>query len=204
MPNSKLFRLMNSEIGRLKKTYLNFRARPHGDYTRRQLSAAAAYTVFCHAEFESYLEGWATFIIDFVDTSWRSKIVTRPLVHLCTFNNGREALTEIPRKDIWSEQIVESIRKHRTIIRENHGIKEHNICKLLSPLGFDVRQIDPVLIGDMNAFGGLRGDHVHQSHRLHVGNIIDPFGRQGKVEGLLKLLACLDISLDSYFTSCKP
>lgn len=202
MPQSKLFRAMSAEIRLLGKTYLNFKARPFGNYTRRQMSAAAAYTIFCHAEFESFLEGWAFAITEFADVNWKAKRSTRPLTHLCTFHEGRKELSSVPPKDIWSEMINKAIKQHRGIISQNNGIKENNVCKLFAPVGFDVRKIDTVLLGDLSAFGAIRGDHAHQSHRLQIGKTFDPFDRQAKAEALLTLLADLDIELNTYLASC--
>jgi hypothetical protein len=201
MPQSKLFRSMSAEVRRLGKTYLNFGARPAGNYTRRQLSAAAAYTMFCHAEFESYLEGWSSQLTDFADANWKAGRVTRPLAHLCTFHEGRNELSSVPGKDIWSEQFTLAILKHRDIINRNNGIKEKNICALLAPVGFDVRKIDPVLIGDLSAFGAIRGGHAHQSHRTQMGMTFDPFDRRAKVTLLVNAMVDLDNELILYQAS---
>ena len=75
------------------------------------------------------------------------------------------------------------------------------MCSLLAPVGFDIRKIDTVLLGDLSAFGTLRGDHAHQSHRLQIGNSFDPFDRKAKAESLLTLLADLDNELTAYLGS---
>ena len=115
----------------------------------------------CHSEFESYFEGWSAQLTDFADANWKAGRVTRPLAHLCTFHEGRNELTAVPGKDIWSEQFTLAILKHREVIKRNNGIKEKNICALLAPVGFDVRKIDTVLIGDLSALGATRGGNAH-------------------------------------------
>lgn len=114
---------MRVEIGLLGKTYLGFKGRPIGDYTRRQMSAAAAYTVFCHAEFENFLEGWANTITDFADANWKMKRATRPLAHLCTFQKALEPLSSVPKKDIWNEPIMKAINLHRNLIKKTMASK---------------------------------------------------------------------------------
>jgi hypothetical protein len=202
MPNSRFFRSMSNEIRQLDRTYLNFKPRPAGNYTRKQLSSAAAYTVFCHAEIEHFLESWSAKLVDHAEINWNTRKATRPLVHLCTFHKGREGITEVPPNDIWNVPIYDAIRKHREIIKKNNGIKESNVCSLLAPIGFDVTNIDVVLLGDLTAFGAIRGDYAHQSHRAHLGAGIDPFDRKTKVQNLLALLSPLDQDLNTYFTSC--
>lgn len=201
MANSRLFRSLRTEIRLLGKTYFNFKPRPLGNYTRRQMSAAGAYTIFCHAEFENYLEGWATNITDFAEANWKEKRATRPLVHLCTFHQGRGPLSSVPTIDVWTEAVILAIRQHQNVISGNNGIKEANLCKLLSPLGFDTRSIDQILLGDLSAFGSMRGDHAHQSHRKTTTNAFDPFDRKLKAEGLLTLLEDLDTELSLYLKS---
>jgi hypothetical protein len=157
--------------------------------------------MFCHAEFECYLEGWASEITDFAESRRNAGVITRPLAHLCTFHPGRKELQEVPSKDIWSEQFISAILQHRGIIKKNHGIKEKNICALLAPLGVDLRKIDSVLLADLDAFGKIRGDHAHQSHKMQVGMNFDPFDRQTKANALVSLLAGLDKELIGYRAS---
>jgi hypothetical protein len=192
---------MSDEVRLLGRFYLNFKPRPAGNYTRGQMSAAAAYTMFCHAEFECYLEGWATTITDFAESKCRAGLITRPLAHLCTFHPGRNELLEVPKKDIWSEQFMGAIVQHRRIIKKNHGIKEKNICALLAPIGLDIRLIDEVLLGDLDAFGTIRGDYARQSHKMQTGMNFDPFDRQTKANSLVSLLAGLDKELVKYQAS---
>ncbi|MEW9838105.1 hypothetical protein [Mesorhizobium marinum] len=199
MPQSKLYRALSSEIKALGKTYLSFEPRPSGNYTRRQLSAAAAYTLFAHAEFETFLEEWATLIVEAAHDKWLAQRATKPIAHLCTFADGRAPLSSVPSGDIWNELVINSVVKQRNIIQKNNGIKEQSVCHLFAPTGFDVRNIDPILLGDLSAFGGLRGDHAHKSHRVQIGNAFDPFSRKVKAESLVRLLADFDTQLLDYF-----
>jgi len=172
-----------------------------GNYTRRQLSAAAAFTIFCHAEIENYLESWSSALVDKAEQNWKSGKTTRILVHLCTFHKGRENVSNVPANDIWSEPVLESIRKHRGVITSNKGIKEANVCNLFVPLGFDVRQIDVILLGDLTAFGAIRGDYAHQSHSVHIGTHVDPFEKKAKADKLVALLEELDRDLTVHFST---
>lgn len=201
MPSAR-YRSLCSAIRVIEKTYMSFKPRPTGNYTRRQLSLAAAYTVFCHAEIETFMEEWATAFTDFADTKWGMKQASRPLVHLCAFHEGCKVLSTMPQKDVWNEPVVMAIKKHRGAISNNNGIKEGNVIKLLSPIGFDVRQIDQVLLADLSAFGQMRGDHVHKSISAHLGTVFDPFDRARKVTNLLKLLEDLDHQLAGYMAQC--
>ncbi|TRB03503.1 hypothetical protein EXN61_21835 [Agrobacterium tumefaciens] len=197
MPSAH-FRSLSKEIKTLGRLYLNFAARPAGDYTARQLSSSAAYTLFCHAEFENYFERWAGEITDIVETSWNSKKATKPLVHLCAFLDARPEVQAIPSKDVWSEPIVLAIKRQRAAVKANHGIKEQNICRLFAPLGYDVRTIDAVLLGDLDAFGSLRGDYAHGPHGAIVKSGFDPFARKVKAEALMTSIQLLDHDLVAF------
>lgn len=198
---SALYNNLDQGLHRLEKTFLNFSARPAGNYTPRQLTMAAAYTVFCHAEIETYLEGWASTFVDLADTAWKSRQATQPLVFMCTFHEGRGPLTSVPGKDVWNETVGKAIAKQRGIINRNNGIKEVNFCELLSPVGFDTMNADGILLADLTAFGTLRGDHAHNSHRTIIGTTFDPFDLRNKVQGLRTLLLALDGQLESYLAS---
>lgn len=198
---SPLLTTLRREARLLSKTYLGFSARPAGNYSMRQLSAGAAYTVFCHAEFETYFEGWALRLTDLAWNRWSAGKVSRPLLHLCSFNGGRNELSSVPKKDIWSEIVVSSIRKHQQVVKGNHGVREANISRLLGPLGFDLRKIDPILLADLDAFSSMRGAHAHQTHSVQLKTVVDPFDRKAKAEGLLHLVAALDNDLVSFEAS---
>ena len=196
--SSFLFTDLLKGCTRIADTFLTFKSRPAGNYTKRQLSMAAAYTVFCHAEFEEYLEQWSSDLTDVVETNWALRKATRPLVHLCTFHEGRGSLTNVPSKDIWNELVISAIMQHRKIIKKNNGIKESNFCALFSPVGFDTTTVDSILLADLSAFGTLRGDHAHRAHRAQLGTAFDPFDRKAKVEGIISLLSALDDQLMAF------
>lgn len=198
MPSIRYYELTRG-LKRLERTFLPFKSRPVGNYTARQLAMAAAYTVFCHAEFETFLENWARTFVDLADQEWKLRRATRPLVHLCTFHEGRNPLVSVPEKDVWGEVVGKAIAKHRGVIGNNHGIKIQNFCELLSPIGFDTTSVDSLLLGDLNTFGGVRGGHAHASHKIITGTAFDPFDLRAKVQGIHTLLLTLDGQLEEYF-----
>lgn len=198
---SDLFQALSDGVERIERAFLNFNPRPSGNYTPRQLTMAAAYTVFCHAEIESYLEGWALAFVDYADNQWRLGKATVPLVHICSFHEGRGALTSVPNKNIWSEVIGKAVAKHRAVIRRNNGVKEVNFCELFSPVGFDVREVDSILLADLTAFGVLRGDHARNSHGALMVTNFDPFDRRRKVVNIINLLSVIDGQFSDYLTS---
>lgn len=196
---SKHYRNMGRQLRRLERLYLNFPQSPLGKYSEEQLSLAAAYTVFAHAEIESFIEAWAQGIIDKVESNFKlKKRYSRVLAHLVTFHEKSTVPSQAPKNDIWAEPIFESISLHRKAINRNHGIKEEHICKVLVPLGFDVRSINQILLGDLATFAKIRGDHAHQSSKIHLRQVFDPFDRKNKVSNIYTLLASLDQDLTAF------
>jgi hypothetical protein len=64
------------------------------------------------------------------------------------------------------QRINSAIESHKSLIRNNHGIKENNLLKLLFPLGVQYQGIDAALLTDLDAFGSSRGEYAHSSIRL--------------------------------------
>lgn len=198
MPQSRHYITMEAQIKKLGKHYLGFRAKSSGDYSDRQLSAGAAFTVFAHAEFESFLESWATTILQKSEANWKTGKIDRALAHLLMFREAAKSPGQVPKSDIWSEPCALALKAHEGVIGKNNGIREAHICGLLAPLGFDVRKIDPILLGDLTAFAAMRGNHAHQSYRLHIGQQFDPFDRQAKAKKLVSLLKDFDDEMVRY------
>ena len=202
MTKSRLYIEMQSALREHEKDYLSFRQKVAGDYTKSQMSKAAAYTLFCHAEIEAYFENWSLHFVNLAQTKWRQGKATKPLVHMCTFHEGREPIKKVPTTDVWTEVVEKSFRKQFHVISSNHGIKEENVSALLAPLGFDIRKIDPVLLGDLSALGVLRGGHAHTARKSQLSAVFDPFDRRNKAISILSLLQHLDAELVAYKKQC--
>jgi hypothetical protein len=200
MPNSRLYAAMGAQLTKLSEHYMDFARDPLGNYDDRQLSAGAAYTIFAHAEIENFLESWAGRFVDRAEARWKIGRASRVLLHLISFIEAQAVPSEIPLKDIWKAPGFVALSRHRHLIEKNHGIAEKFICKLFAPIGFDLRGIDPILIGDMNAFAQIRGQHALKSYKVHLGQSFDPFDRQAKVAKIFTLLADLDGQLLAYLT----
>lgn len=190
---------MESQIRKLGRHYLSFKPRVLGDYTQRQLSAGAAFTVFAHAEFESFLEDWASSILNRSKARWSTGEIDRCLAYLLAFREKESAPGQVPSGDIWGMPCTQALKAQEDAINKNNGIKENHVCGLFAPIGFDVRKIDQLLLGDMMAFAKLRGDHAHQSYKTHIAQQFDPFDRRVKANNIVTLLKDLDSEFLSYF-----
>lgn len=201
MPQSKRYRTMEAQIKKLGKHYLNFKPRPLGDYTDRQLSSGAAFTVFAHAEFESFVESWAGAILSRCEDRWNQGEIDRSLAYLLFFREKGSAPGQIPKTDVWSAPCRLAIRAHEDVIDKNNGVKESHLCNMFAPMGFDVRKFSEIMLGDLTAFSKMRGDHAHQSYKQHIGQQFDPFDRQVKARKIVVLLKDFDDEMIFYFSN---
>jgi len=184
MAASSRYRRLGRSLTQLRRDYLGFAPRLAGNYTRRQLSLAAAYTVFAHGEFEDFIEEWATDILNKFDNRGHGYGASPMLVHLHLYRSAVAMPAQIPTANNWQTTFSAAIASHRAVINNNHGIREAHICRLLIPLGFDVAGIDVVLRGDLDAFASIRGNHAHHSTLAHLGQQFDPFDRLAKVNNI--------------------
>lgn len=202
MAASRRYRALGQSVERLRKHHLGFARRLAGGYTERQLSQAAAYTVFAHGELEYFLEDWASEILDAIARKGFGPGFSPMVGHLLAYRPPLTMPSQIPANNAWQTQAGSAINFHRTAIRSNHGISERYVRALLMPLGVDVMAINPILISDLNAFAKIRGDHAHQSRRLHLGQQFDPFDRLAKVNNIYSLLLALDEELQKHLKLC--
>src|SRR5271156_3443250 len=188
MAASGRYLALGRSLEQLRKHHLGFKPRLAGDYTERQLSQAAAYTVFAHGEFEQFLEDWALAILDAIAVKGFGSGYSPMLAHVVAYRPALPLPSQIPANNVWQTHAGNAISVHRTTIRNNHGISERYVCALLMPLGVDVGSIDPILTSDLNAFAKIRGDHAHQSRRVHLGQQFGPFDRLAKANNIHSLL----------------
>lgn len=202
MAESSHYRALGRSLVRLRKHHLGFARRLAGGYTERQLSQAAAYTVFAHGEFENFLESWAMTILDAIASKGYGTGFSPMLAHLTAYRPQITLPSQIPIRNNWQSHAGSAVSNHRNVIRNNHGISERYICALLIPLGIDVGKIDQILISDMNAFAKIRGDHAHQSRKAHLGQQFDPFDRLAKVNNIYNLLLPFDVEMQQHLKLC--
>jgi len=62
-----------------------------------------------------------------------------------------------------TKKIDIAIRCFKSVIAQNHGIKETNLLKLLLPIGIDSDDLDKVWLLNMDTFGEERGEIAHSS-----------------------------------------
>ena len=176
MPKSPIFRQLTKELNRLKKQFLPRKFSEINNYSERQLALTLAYRVFAHAEIESYLEDrvWDTVLA--AKKIWDNQgKASRVLLCLIAFSgqemeNPPDTITPLKgNKNVSLDKLKITkkidivIRCFKSVIDQNHGIKETNLLKLLLPIGIDSDDLDKVWLANMNTFGEERGEIAHSS-----------------------------------------
>ena len=150
----------------IKGHFMTFRPRKSGNYTKRELSHFDAYTVLVHAEIETYFESCANRAIDIAEAFLKQDTYNRILYSLGAFYarlpDDGESLLKVPaERYLERERWRRSISLHRDVVKGNNGIKIDNLCRMLIPIGLDVRNIDGVLLVELDQFGAIRGSMAH-------------------------------------------
>ena len=164
-----------------------------------------AFLVLSHAEFESYLEGWAKEIARAAEAVWTSSSrVTAPLAFLLSHLAERiqvpETLAGKSPKDSpqrLADAAVRLFQKYYKQIRDNNGIKERNFLALFAPLGVPASAFGSTLVLNLDALGAVRGTHAHNSAKA-VPSVLDPETEYKRVSSLVTDLAVFDQWLVQY------
>jgi hypothetical protein len=157
---------------------------------------AASFRVLVHAEMEAYVEEVASDLFQAAWAAWSERRTpSRVLLGLLAFSGRIHALPPSSLKEQGAElDVSEVIQKAqavwRTAQRQNHGLKEENVLRLLLPLGIGAPEIDATLLSDLSSFGSARGEVAHTS-ASKVTQYIDPESEYKSARqlaaGLLKL-----------------
>jgi hypothetical protein len=176
MPKSLRFRQLTKELNRLKKQFLPRKFSEINEYSERQLALTFAYRVFAHSEIESYLEYRVWDTVQTAKNIWDNQgKAGRVLLCVIAFSgqemeNPPDTITPLKgNKNVSLDKLKITkkvdivIRCFKSVIDQNHGIKETNLLKLLLPIGIDSDDLDKVWLANMNTFGEERGEIAHSS-----------------------------------------
>ncbi|MBF0568523.1 MAG: hypothetical protein HQK95_06590 [Nitrospirae bacterium] len=175
-----------------------------------------AYVLLAHAEIESYFEDITREIAMNAYTDWNDKsTLSATLISLAINSEGNfgkapiEILNLIDKNNNKMNVTLQTalmsfiiniddkdgikgiVDSFDDIVRQNNGIKENNLLKLLLPIGVDRMDIDNTWLIDINQFGERRGDIAHQS-LTKAKEILYPLSQEIKVKRILDGIEELD------------
>lgn len=186
MPRSASFRQLEGSLRQLRRQLLPRQFDPTGTYPDRIIARARGYRVLAHAEIEHFIEQRVQEVVLHSLKEWKSSGTIRvTLVSLIAFC-GRMAdvppdtllPTDPSAKKRHDEELHLELRLNCAAnsffaaAKENHGIKEKNLLRLLLPIGVSPVDIDPTWLATMNSFGERRGEAAHASG--NVGKVKHP------------------------------
>ncbi|MHB8804382.1 MAG: HEPN domain-containing protein [Coriobacteriia bacterium] len=205
MPQTARFKEMRSRLGDLRKHMLPQYFSAMGVYTERQKDRARGYRLLVHAEIESYIEDTSKNVVVSAVQKWDSAneaseaLVALLAAYHCSwyaddsladskvleFARSRKA----PSKAA-ADVVRAAMEQYAQVLKDNHGIKERNLRKILVPAGVDLDSLDGTWLTTLDDFGGLRGQAAHQTAR--VSQTIDPRAEYDRTKQLLQGLEELD------------
>lgn len=168
-------------MAELERKFLSFSKRQDGAYTKDELYNCRAYITFSHSEVEFYLESVALNVILNAERQWQTKgNVTNAIAAMVAYRVAKEITlpdcpaTQSPKKQ-FSAVIQTAIAAQRAAVSRNHGIGRKNLAELFIPIGMRPGQFNEPLLIQLDALGQRRGDHVHQSSKVSLPKVRDPF-----------------------------
>jgi hypothetical protein len=207
MVTSSRYRELKNEILQLRNDLLPKRFNRSGRYNRQDVTRTLAYRVLVHAQIEAYLEDRAWEIALAAVRAWKNENRTSKTILALIAFSGR--VMEKPPNSVhpdqqgqlneWDEKIKLSkkidlaVNDFYHVVKQNHGIKEENIVRLLLPIGVDCDDLDTVLIADLNSYGESRGLAAHTAFQAYrTTEQIDPKEELIKVKTLVANLVSID------------
>jgi hypothetical protein len=202
---SSRFEELERRIRELRQTFLPQKFDPTGDYEDLVYEQTRAFRVLAHAEFESFIEDRVIEVIDQAVSSW--KVSGSIAISLLAAVAYREAAPPIPEslseaaakraKYPTLEARIEAVQAdmHRYARKQNHGIKEKNLLRLLLPIGLQETDIDSGWLSATETWATARGDAAHKGAKMQVKP--DPQNELKIVNVVLDGFRDLDVQMES-------
>src|SRR5260370_2096206 len=163
MAKSHRFAALLKRLSTLRDHFLPKTFSPIGQYHIREHDLARAYVLLAHAEIESYLEDRGRDIAALAEKRWKATGTNSKVIRsMVTFHNH---VKNEPWKpfDKTPAKITSALKGYGRLIKNNHGIKETNVCRLLFPIGLDYRILNVTWLANLDSFSSVRGSLAHLS-----------------------------------------
>lgn len=208
---SQSYRELKSSIRELRCHLLPARFDKNGLYRSRVFTGVIAFRVLSHAAIEDYIETRvAEIAIKAASHCSLTKKISEPAAHIASFTEKSYGVPpdtfNPPQKNQakdWPERVdlVARVVGAASVFvnfvkRENHGIREKNLMRLLLSVGLRYSDIDPVLVAELDSFGEKRGEVAHSSTAKHARKNPNPEDELSRVNQLVALIKDLDDKLD--------
>jgi hypothetical protein len=172
MPYSRRLKQLTKRLDTIRAHLLPAHFSATGRYTDKEHDLARGYMVLAHAEIEAYFEDRCSSVVARAQQRWKKKSSCgRTLIRLMKVHNLNQ---KQPWRPVEKTQVRvnAAINSYMDSIKQNNGIKEDNLFKLLFPIGIEADDLSSTWLAVMNSFGGARGAVAHTSVRTQQP--IDP------------------------------
>lgn len=207
MAQSRRFKKLKSQIYLLRKDLLPKLFNPTGTYPKKIQTQTYAFVVLTHAEIEAFFEDRVNQVsLDAIKKFKKNGYISTILSSLLAFSGisfekPPESISPINSKPKdWDEKLFlekkleKALKDFLSSIKQNHGVKQKNLLKLLLPIGISPLDIDPQWLIDMDSFGFQRGIFAHSSgNEYRTTQVPDPKDELEKVERLLIEIGKIDL-----------
>ncbi|WP_146073584.1 HEPN domain-containing protein [Amycolatopsis sp. CA-126428] len=176
MPSAR-FSDLTKRISELKRHLLPRKFDPTGSYSDAVYERARAFRVLAHAEFEAYIEDRAAEVVNRAFDVWKDAGKLAPcLLSLVAYKDSLHpvpgSLSDSSNKHKFHNLtgVVDAARNefNKYLRRQNHGIKEKNILRILIPIGIKIEEINSSWLVTTDTWAASRGDAAHKSAKLQV------------------------------------
>lgn len=175
-----------------------------GVYSDRDYDCTRGFTLLAHAEIEGYIEELVLATIDGALKGWQTDRKPRAcLLSLMAYHDpgfgGTPKSIGVSKKKkknrdlLLRERLAKAKREYAThVIKDNHGIREEHILRMLLPVGLIESDLPGPWIDKLNSFGDDRGA---MAHTCTVTNHPDPKQAWDDVKLILEGLESIDALL---------
>lgn len=202
MANTDRYRELVKRIDELREHLLPQEFSKTGEYTNQVLEIARGYKLLVHAEIEAYIEDAAVTIIRAALRVWKRKrkesatLISFLCCYHCSWNTDNEesirslALARKRIKDKTEEILDNASIQYLNIIKDNHGIRENNLRKIICPTGIELDDLDTTWLSLLDSFGQQRGEVAHNTKKATAQ--INPQDELKNVEDIMAGIRRLD------------
>lgn len=174
MAKSARLRELEQRLGELRRHLLPKTFDETGSYSSRVIDRARSYRLLAHAEIESCIEDVVRDVATLTYSAW--EVDRRPrtsLLALVSFCGDQRPSTphELPATlgqvtpGFMKDRVSTARNAFARMIKENNGVKEKDLLRLLLPVGVQEYQLDRTWLATIDSFGSVRGDTAHQAMR---------------------------------------
>ncbi|WP_226966777.1 hypothetical protein [Streptomyces phaeolivaceus] len=169
---------LEKRIGELRHSFLPPLFDPTVLYEEIVYEHTRAFRVLAHAEFESYIEDRVLEVLDTAFSVWKADgAISVSLLAVVAYRESAPSIPESlndaaarPAKYPTLEGRIEAARTdfHRYVRKQNHGIKEKNLLRLLLSVGLQEVEINPGWLDVTETWATARGDAAHKGAKVQV------------------------------------